>query len=279
MIAALLLNEGSKKIVRVSSNPYQESIDLLCHILEISRDKLRFDAETIILDNKQVDLFSSYIGRRLQNEPLAYILNQEFFWDRLFYIDNRALIPRPETEFLIEHLFDQSRTHDSVLDLCCGSGILGITCDLYFHNRITVQSDLSFNALEISSINNQRHNSNCHLIQGNLLQSFQNNSFDLIVCNPPYVTTSHKEVMTKDVLDFEPHLALFSENDGLQHIYQILESSQRILQIDGIMYMEIGIDQLSPIKNFLQATTLELIHTIFDFQSIPRIIILRKTHE
>ncbi|PCJ19127.1 MAG: protein-(glutamine-N5) methyltransferase, release factor-specific [Candidatus Cloacimonadota bacterium] len=279
MIASLLINEGSKLLKEHSENPHQESCDFLSHILKISRDQLRLCSNKINLNESQIKLFFSYLSRRSLHEPLAYILNQEFFWEQKFYVDKRVLIPRPESEFLIEHLFKNISKPQKVLDLCCGSGVLGITSSMYFKNKLTILSDISYKALEVSQINSKKFKTHTSLIQTNLLNAFKNNSFDLILCNPPYVTKEHKKIMTKDVLNYEPHLALFSENKGLTHIFKIIQSATIILKESGKIYIEIGIHQLKDIQKFILNKRFKLINIINDFQNIPRILLLEKTNE
>ncbi|MCO4782527.1 MAG: peptide chain release factor N(5)-glutamine methyltransferase [Candidatus Cloacimonetes bacterium] len=279
MIASLLVKEGAIQLTSLSTNPYQESLDLLCFILEATRDQLRLSRSTDEVVQRDCEVFWSLIERRKKNEPLAYLLNEEVFWDRTFFVDKRVLIPRPETEFLIEHLFKNHQHFDQILDLCCGSGILGVTCGLHYKNAHITLADICHDTLEVSSINTKKHQVKAELIQANLLNSFKENSFDLIVCNPPYVTNRHKEIMTPDVLSFEPHLALFSENDGLQHIYLLLDQVQTILKDSGVLYLEVGIDQLNPILSYIQSKNITHTDTIYDFQNIPRILVFRRAHE
>ncbi|MCJ8345440.1 peptide chain release factor N(5)-glutamine methyltransferase [bacterium] len=278
MIASLLVQEGSNLLKETSENPHQESLDLLSHVLNKSRDQIRFFDSSLHVKPIDQDSFYSLVNRRIQNEPMAYIVQKEVFWERDFFVDHRVLVPRPETEFLIEHLFQNIAKSSQTLDLCCGSGILGITSALHYQ-KTTILSDLSYKALEVATINSTKHQASTQLIQCDLLQAFKEACFDLILCNPPYVTNEHKKIMTQDVLAYEPHMALFSNNLGLSHIYKILKQAEFVLKPMGIIYLEIGIDQVSSIRTFLESIKLQLNHVIHDFQQISRILVIGKTDE
>jgi len=193
--------------------------------------------------------FHSCLERRAQGEPVAYIVGEREFWSLSFIVSPAVLIPRPETEFLLDRVLALADHHNwrsgAILDLCCGSGVIGIV--LAKESGLDViATDFSPQALAVTDKNVRRHglDSRIHLVEADLLSSFASGSFSLIVSNPPYVSSLDIEKnVARDVRDFEPHLALDGGKDGLDCIVRIHAELPRVMRSGGEIFMEIGADQ------------------------------------
>lgn len=215
---------------------------LLADTLNFTRVKLytHFD---MLLNESEKDSYRKKVKERGQFKPVAYILNKKSFYKSDFYVNESVLIPRPETEELVEWVSSEmplSKEMD-VLDLCCGSGCIGISLK-HDHSCITVSfSDISTKALEVAQKNSTeilKEKSNHHFIESNLLESFpKEQAFDVIVCNPPYIPETEKPTIMPDVLNYEPHIALFLSNP-ISFYNQLLSQSFLHLKENGLLYVE-----------------------------------------
>lgn len=210
------------------------------------------------LDNfisQEIDTeFQAGIKRLLDSEPLAHVLGYSWFYGRKFKVNDDVLIPRPETEQLVlntilevESYFD---TFDlDLLDLACGSGAIGISLKLEEPELTVSLSDISKEALEVVSENADKLKAEVEISQGDMLQKYIANGdkFDVIICNPPYILNN--EQLQASVYDFEPHLALFGGEDGLDFYRQVLEESKSVLKSPGILGFEMGYDQKETLSN------------------------------
>lgn len=180
-----------------------------------------------------------------QGVPEAYVYGEMPFMEWDFYCDARALVPRPETEALVEHAAawfrKQGREPLRILDLCTGAGIIGLSLAMLFPQSEVVITDISEEALELAKKNIARHRLQDRLKaeQGDLFHAVQSESrFDLIVGNPPYVSVD--DLLQDSVLEHEPHVALFSSDNGLGHIRRILDDLPRFLADDGLAVFELS---------------------------------------
>ena len=205
-----------------------------------------------------VSEFQRWLSRRAACEPVAYILGDQEFYGHLFQVSPAVLIPRPETEHLVEKALGwcRERGTDSpkILDLCTGSGCVGLTLALELPKASVTLTDLSPEALAVA-----RHNADTHdvdkrvrFFEGALFEPLPDGErFDLVLANPPYVEESFREEMQKDVLDYEPHLALFAEDDGLNLIREIVAQSPKYLNQPGLLAMEMGSGQSARVRSLL----------------------------
>jgi len=195
--------------------------------------------KSIGLDQFEIKLLSGIKHAYSKGIPLAYILGKEDFFGFEFKINRYVLIPRPETEILVEqavHIIDANDLTD-VLDLCCGCGNIAISIDKTTKKNLAiVASDISAKALEVSLVNTTEHNSNVQLVKSDLFTEFNERRFDLIISNPPYVEAEN----IKDSLVFEPRLALDGGVDGLNTIRNILRLGYRHLNVKGYLILEVG---------------------------------------
>lgn len=205
-------------------------------------------SRTDILANGEINIDEAQLGsviERLNNhEPLQYIFNEAWFYGRKFFVDNRVLIPRPETELLVDMAKNNFKPSDffSALDIGTGSGCIAVTLALEFPNAKITATDVSTKALAVAKKNSKNQNALIDFMENDILKGFSSDSkIDLIVSNPPYITHSEKQTMLPNVLQCEPHLALFaSEIDPLNFYRAIFKTAKGILNDNGLLAVEIN---------------------------------------
>ncbi|WP_225940338.1 peptide chain release factor N(5)-glutamine methyltransferase [Desulfomicrobium macestii] len=202
---------------------------LLAHVLGISRLDMLLESGASVDEPCRLRM-AELCRRRMAGEPVAYIVGEREFYGFAFHVGPEVLIPRPETELIIDHLLD-SLGKDSclkVLDVGTGSGALAVSCANLFPNFRIVAVDISFDALKVARKNARLHNvtDRILLLQGDLLESLRTDVFDVVLANLPYVPLSTRESLSREVLCHEPEIALFSGPDGLD-CYRALALSLR----------------------------------------------------
>ena len=245
-----LLTAAEDALVRVGVVDGRIDLEfLLAHCLGKGRTALFLDANCEVPPEVEGH-FRGLLARRLEREPLAYILAEQEFWSLPFTVSPAVLIPRPETEFLLEVVLAETKKHilppGRNLDLCCGSGVIAIILALELGREVTA-IDLSWAALQVARQNCLRHGVEAlvHLCQADLLTALRPEPlFSLVVSNPPYVsqTAIHHE-LAPEVSRYEPHLALDGGPVGMDCIRQIRERLPAVLVPGGELFMEIGYDQ------------------------------------
>ncbi len=245
-----LLREGTK-ILKEAKIPgsCNDARWLLQGVLGKSRTELYLSSVDQVDSNIHTQ-YLHYIERRKNREPVAYILQEQEFWSLSFYICPDVLIPRPETEFMLEKLFllvdDKNLERGLILDLCTGSGVIA-TVLAKETGRFVIATDISGPALVTAKRNLMNHNllNTVFLVQGDLFSSFlEKPVFSLIVSNPPYVSSYDLENnLEPEVSDHEPRLALDGGVGGLRHIKKICDKLPNVLMAGGQFFMEIGADQ------------------------------------
>jgi len=204
--------------------------------------------QEIILNNHQLKIIKNFINRRIHKEPFQYIVNTAPFYDVDLYIDQNVLIPRPETETIINILIEQKHTFNSALDLCTGSGNLALILSLKTIAKKITAIDCSQKALSVAKKNFTNYKAkNIHCIKLNFLNKKINNKYDLIVCNPPYISNDEYETLEPEVKNFEPKKALTDSKDGLTFYKKINEELNNIINPGGMLLLEIGLEKHKPI--------------------------------
>lgn len=218
---------------------------LLRHILKMGRAQLYTEPEKE-LTLQQIQTYQSLVERRLSGEPSAYITGHREFYSLDFYVDRRVLIPRPESELLIDKAIEFAHKQADVprpliADVGTGSGALAICLAIHLPEATVFAIDISRAALEVAAINCQRHKveRRVHLLQGNLLEPLSE-SMDIIVANLPYVATKETAHLSPEVRDFEPKVALFSGEQGLNLMAELLAQAPAKLRKEGALFMELG---------------------------------------
>jgi release factor glutamine methyltransferase len=219
---------------------------LLAAVLNLSRAELYLDFERILAETEIKD-YEKKIFRREQREPLQYILQRQQFMGLEFYVDQRVLIPRADSEILVGKLLDLLDAGEGifipkVLDLCTGSGALAISVAYYRPGTQVVGSDLSAQALEVAALNASRLGVKVEWRKGDFLIPACQECWDWIITNPPYVSSQSYKECQKEIF-FEPRLALWGGEDGLDFYRRLALEAPPFLKTDGKLLMEIGCDQ------------------------------------
>ena len=227
---------------------------LLGHCLSMSRTQLYLAMEEQVTGASEQQ-FLEFLARRKQREPVAYILGEREFWSLPFHVTRDVLIPRPETEFLLETVLKTIKVYGlpdgPLLDLCCGCGVIAIVLALELQKKV-VAADLSRQALLVAQQNARRHGVKglVDFVQADLLSPmFPGNRFSMVVANPPYVSRVEMQAeLEPEVVRYEPHLALYGGEDGLEIIRKIRLGLPLVMCDRGYFFMEIGAGQGEEIR-------------------------------
>jgi release factor glutamine methyltransferase len=236
---------------------------LLSHQLKKNRVELYLEFDQP-LNPLEIAGYRSLIRRRLKREPLQYIIGHQEFWSLDFLVSPSVLIPRPETELLVEealklgerNLFSNSR-HPKILDLGTGSGVIAISLAKEIQNASMWASDISFEALALAKDNAQHHNLNSRITfcQGDLWQPFSNSSvFDMIISNPPYIPSEAFKALPPEVRYYEPRVALDGHENGMYFIKRIIEESEMYLKPGGWLLIEMDPNQTERALHYIDLT-------------------------
>lgn len=213
-------------------------------------------AQYLVKSREEVDNSGEYlelIKRRAGHEPLQYITGSQCFYGLDYYVDNRVLIPRYDTEVVVENILSAEKADNlDVLDICTGSGCIAITLASNRPSWKVTGSDISEGALEVSAINKDKLNvHNVSFVHSDLLCSIEG-QFDIIVSNPPYIERKVIEGLTSEVKDHEPMLALCGGDDGLDLYKRIIKDAVGHLKAGGRLYFEIGYNQGQAVSELLK---------------------------
>jgi release factor glutamine methyltransferase len=219
--------------------------------------------------------YGRYLNERMNGKPTQYITHRQEFYGRDFYVDQRVLIPRPETEHLVECALEYIRDYSPtrILDVGTGSGAIAISVALQ-SKRTVLASDISLDALQVAERNRKTHKAAVEFLQADLLSGVADSSIDLLVSNPPYVPGSDSANMQTEVRDWEPHIALFACDDGLQIYQRLILEAEAVVRPRGHIIMELGYRSLESVQRMLepQWTAIEVIS---DLAGLPRVIAAR----
>ncbi len=201
------------------------------------------------LSKENEEKYFSLIEKHIEEDvPLSHLVGFEYFYDRKYKVTKDVLSPRMETEELIykviEYVKATNRNNLKILDLCTGSGIIAITLkkELEQVSVDIIASDISEKAIEVAKENAQNHNADIRFIQSDIFNNIDD-KFDIIVSNPPYIDRKDEVTMQDNVLKYDPHLALFAEEEGMYFYRKIIEQANDYLDENGIIFFEIGYDQ------------------------------------
>ena len=214
-------------------------------------DEMREFNENLALELTEEDeqKYFQLINKQIKDDtPLSHLVGFEYFYDRKFKVTSDVLSPRMETEELVYKVIDYIRknnlTNIKILDLCTGSGIIGITLkkELEEFDVKILASDISSRALTVAKENASSLEADISFVESDLFSNIQD-KFDIIVSNPPYIANDDKKTIKENVLNYDPHLALFADEEGMYFYRNIIEKSRPYLNEKGIMFFEIGYDQ------------------------------------
>ena len=252
-----------------SSTPMLDIRVCLSYVLKCSQSDLYLKDKYVLTDMEYIHI-NNCVKRRISGEPIAYIVGVKSFWDFDVYVDENVLVPRPETETLIEGVLAKysDDAELNVLDIGTGSGVIAISLARETNWQITA-TDISNEALNIAkqNINNLNVSDNIRLVQSDLFNNIDG-KFDLIVANPPYISISDPHLAD---LKFEPITALVSADNGYSHLLKIIRHAKDYLVNGGEIFLEHGSDQSEYIEKILASHGYKQIRNIQDCAGIPRI--------
>ena len=270
-----LLNNGSKKLKYKGIKSSQiDSEILLSNILGKSRENILINLDKKI-GSDDIIKFNDFIERRSLKEPIAYILKEKEFWSKNFVVNKSTLIPRPETELMVEKL---SKIYYGkkifILDIGTGSGCILISLLSELKNSIGIGVDISSKALKIAKINALKHKVDHKLrFEKKCFSKIFYKKFDLIVSNPPYIDQRKINKLDDDIKKFEPLIALNGGNDGLDVITKVIYKAKEILKIKGMLALEIGNEQLIRVSEILRNNNFKIKENIKDYNENTRCLI------
>ena len=231
------------------------------------------------IKKRDLDYFDNLIQERAKSKPIAQIIKKKDFWKYEFIVDNNVLIPRPDTEILIEQVLKlvKNKNRLQVLDIGIGSGCILMSILKEKKNFIGTGIDISNKSLQISKVNGQklRINKRLKLFKSNI-DNFNTGKYDLIISNPPYIKKSNLKCLEKDI-GFEPKQALDGGLDGLSEIRKVINKSSELIKRNGHFIIEIGFDQKNKVKKILRDKGFYIKKTIKDLSNHDRCIASIKT--
>ena len=251
----LAINQGSKFLRnKLIPNSKLDSEILMAKIINKDRNYILLNSNNCI-NKKELNQFYNLIEKRSLGNPIAYLVNKKFFWNSEFYVTNDTLIPRPDTELIVENILRLTKQKNklNILDIGVGSGCILLSILKEKKNFYGTGIDISKKCLNISKINanNLKINSRLKLYKSNV-DKFNLGKYDLVVSNPPYIKTSILKYLEKDVAEFEPKLALNGGLDGLSEIRKVIKKTSELIKKNGKFILEIGFDQKNKVINLLK---------------------------
>ncbi len=268
--------------------PQSDAATLLSHVLTCDRLEL-YTEPNKTLQETEVDTYKELVAQRARHVPLQYIIGHTEFMSLDFVVDKRVLIPRPETETLVERALDRVKSGTfsnrklTIIDIGTGSGIIAISLALHLKESKVYACDISKESLNVAEINVKNHkvSEQVSLLQGDLFDAFdgelRKGSVDLVVSNPPYVTETELSCLEPEVRDYEPRTALVASENGLYYFKRIVDGAPKWLRPNGYLILEIGETQAKKIVQLLvQAGGFVDIQIVQDIQKRYRIVSARR---
>jgi release factor glutamine methyltransferase len=259
-------------------NPYLDSEILLSESINKDKKHIALNSSEI-LSYTQLNKFNNFIERRKKGEPIAYLINKKEFWNDEFYVNKGVLIPRPDTELIIDQVLRIYRNQSqlSVLEIGVGSGcvllsILKEKIDFY-----GTGIDISKKSINVSRFNAKKLKvSNRVKFYNSDVDNFKIGKYDLIVSNPPYIKLLDLRYLEKDVVNFEPKLALNGGFDGFSEIRKVVKNASKLIKKNGKFILEIGFNQKNKVKEILKQERFYINKTLKDYGKNDRCIISTK---
>ena len=277
------LENTVKKASRILKNHNIHSYELdaqiiLSDIMGMKREFL-FTNNEISISEKVKKKYDIAIRRRIKREPVAYIIGKKEFWSQNFKVNYSTLIPRPESELLIYKLITYFKNKRiNILDIGTGSGCILLSLLKELHLSRGIGIDISPKAVKIAKLNSKKFNLFCRSkfrVVG--IDNFNIGRYDLIVSNPPYIALKDMKNLSKDILDYEPLIALKGGLDGLDLIKKVIYKSKHLLKANGLLGIEVGTDQYYKVSNILEKNGFREEHKEYDYNYNVRCIISTKT--
>lgn len=244
-------------------------------VLGVSRQDLFLEPEKSVSEEQAQKYFEA-ISERSEHIPLQYITGRQQFMDFGFIVNEDVLIPRPETELLVEKVTSYIKErYVKVLDMCTGSGCIAVSIDRMCANADVTAVDISEKALKVAGENNVNNQGRVTFVQSDLFENI-NETYDVIVSNPPYIPTSDIDTLMEEVREHEPHLALDGSADGLKFYREICTNAVNYLNKNGKIFLEIGYDQGQTVPELLRENGFSDIQVLKDLSGNDRMVIAGK---
>jgi release factor glutamine methyltransferase len=259
---------------------------IMAKVLNCSRMELYLNYNKL-LNPKEREEIRNLVKKRATHYPLQYLLGETEFYGYKFFVDEGVMIPRPETEILVDavtsYIKKSKNNHWQILDIGTGTGIIPISLSKHFSDT---ENDIQFLAVDISesALQNAKKNIEFHKIKNiKLLQSdlFKEVSgiFDIIISNPPYIAEAETENLQKEVKEYEPKSAILGGENGLQYYKMILEEAPDYLKKDGKIFFEIGAYEKNHLEKIITELAFKIIDIVKDYNNLYRVLILEKVKE
>jgi len=273
------INNGSKILKNKFVLSHQlDSEILMAKTIKKDRNYILLNSDNI-LNKNDLNYFFKLIEQRSLGSPVAYLTNKKFFWNSEFFITNDILIPRPDTELIIENALKvtKQKNNVNVLDIGIGSGCILLSILKERKNFYGTGIDISKKCLNISKINAVKLKVSSRLkLYKSDVDKFSLDKYDLIVSNPPYIKTCDLKYLERDVAKFEPRLALDGGLDGLSEIRKVIKKSSELIKKNGKFILEIGFDQKNKVINILKKEGFFINRTLKDLANNDRCIVSTK---
>ena len=263
-----------KKILKENNfETYSLDVEvLLMNVTGFSKTQLYLNTD-YTLKTEEYEKFKKFFNRRLKNEPIAYIIEKCEFMGMNFLLNNHTLIPRPDTEILVEKAIEiiNKNNFNNALDIGTGSGAIAISLAKYCNINVTAL-DINDKAIEMAKKNaNINKVKNIEFIQSDIFEKI-NNKYDIIVSNPPYIKTQDIKTLEKNVKNYEPILALDGGKSGLIFYEKITNNAIKYLNKNGYLMFEIGYDQAKDVKNIMENNNFYNITVLKDLSGLDRVV-------
>ncbi len=257
-------------LTSISASAKLDAQMLICHACNIEQTKIITYPEQT-LNEQQLELFTSALNRRKNGEPLAYITGRKEFWSLEFTVSEHVLIPRPETELLIELTLNEVSNTKAprILDLGTGSGAISISVAKEREDAKIVATDISSQALEIAKKNAEKHNAEITFIKSSWYENLAEEIFDAIICNPPYIAKDDPD-LDKHVYQHEPGKALISDKNGLKDLELVIAGAKEYLSSTGYLAVEHGFQQAKKVQQLFDQHGFMSIQTHKDLAGLDR---------
>ena len=270
-----LINSGSQELKKNNINTHRlDSEILLAEILKKRREDLLINLNQKV-NLRNISNFKKLILRRSLKEPIAYILKKKEFWSKDFYVNKNTLIPRPETELMVEkivNIYEGKKIY--ILDIGTGTGCILLSILSELKNSRGVGVDISKKAIQIASKNSKKHKlTHKAKFYTKSFTEVYDYKFDLIVSNPPYINKKDIKNLDDGIKKFEPKLALDGGNDGLDVIKKVIYKSISILKLNGMLALEIGNEQHKKVSKILSKSNFKTRHLVKDYKNNIRCIL------
>lgn len=277
----MTIRQMMKKWIRELSNSTSAKLDVelaMCKILDVTRLYIHLNLDEEI-SKKNENRIEALLKQRRKGRPMAYIIGKKEFMGLDFFVKEGVLIPRPDTEVLVEDIIEQAKKIDNplIVDIGTGSGAISVSLTKYIKDSKVYSLDISDDALEIGQVNakNNEVEDRITFLKSDVFSSLENEDikFDIIVSNPPYIRKADIAGLEVDVKNYEPSLALDGGDDGFDFYRKITEDSIKFIKDNGILGYEVGYDQAEDVKKIMIQSGYGDIRILEDLASIQRVVI------